>query len=442
MLPGMCEKLPLYLTEKAPAALSRTRRARSSAFVFLILGAATLALHLVATPAAAASHIKPKPAAPAKATPAAHSFRLFIDSLWPQAQTQGVSRQTFDLAFKGVTFDPKVVAHTETQAEFVKPIWEYLASAVSANRIERAANAAKQYESWLSKAQQKFGVDASVVIGIWGLETDFGAFAGSDNVIRALASLAYVHYRGDYFKDELIAALQILEEGDISAPRMKGSWAGAMGQTQFMPSSFREFAVDFDGDGKRDIWTSAPDAIGSTANYLAKHGWAPNEPWGFEVVLPAGFNLKDADSSHYAPFGSFAERGVRRADGKALPQSGEAELLIVAGLKGPIFLVTQNYKVIKSYNNSTSYALGVALLGDRALGGGPLRAEWPVHERQLNAAQMREMQTRMKKMGYDVGEVDGKIGESGRAALRSYQEKTGQIPDGYPTLSLLLKMRQ
>jgi membrane-bound lytic murein transglycosylase B len=335
-----------------------------------------------------------------------------------------------------------VVAHTETQAEFVKPIWDYLASAVSANRIERAAGAVKQYETWLSKAQHKFGVDSSVIVGIWGLETDFGAFAGSDNVIRALTSLAYVHYRGDYFKDELIAALRILEEGDIAPSRMKGSWAGAMGQTQFMPSSFLEYAVDFDGGGKRDIWTNAPDAIGSTANYLAKHGWKPDQPWGFEVILPDDFVLKDVDSSHTAPFGAFAARGVKRADGKAFPQSGEGELLIAAGLKGPIFLVTPNFKVIKSYNNSTSYALGVALLGDRALGAGPLHAEWPTHDRQLNGAQMREMQTRLKKMGYDVGEIDGKIGESGRAALRSYQEKVGQTPDGYPTLALLLTMRK
>jgi membrane-bound lytic murein transglycosylase B len=257
-----------------------------------------------------------------------------------------------------------------------------------------------------------------------------------------LTSLAYVHYRGDYFKDELIAALRILEEGDIAPSRMKGSWAGAMGQTQFMPSSFLEYAVDFDGGGKRDIWTNAPDAIGSTANYLAKHGWKPDQPWGFEVILPDDFVLKDVDSSHTAPFGAFAARGVKRADGKAFPQSGEGELLIAAGLKGPIFLVTPNFKVIKSYNNSTSYALGVALLGDRALGAGPLHAEWPTHDRQLNGAQMREMQTRLKKMGYDVGEIDGKIGESGRAALRSYQEKVGQTPDGYPTLALLLKMRK
>ena len=206
---------------------------------------------------------------------------------------------------------------------------------------------------------------------------------------------------------------------------MKGSWAGAMGQTQFMPSSFSEFAVDFDGDGRRNIWTSAPDAIGSTANYLAKHGWVAGLPWGFEVILPEGFALKEADSSHYAPFSAFAERGVKRADGEPMPSTGEAELLITAGVKGPIFLVTPNFKVIKTYNNSTSYALGVALLGDRAMGGGPLVAAWPVHDRQLTANQMREMQTRLKKMGYDVGELDGKIGESARPHCAPIRRRRG-----------------
>jgi membrane-bound lytic murein transglycosylase B len=420
---------------------SRARRARRLAGAVAIVSAALL-LQFGPAPAAAASHAKAKLASQSRATAAAHAFQLFIEDLWPQAKALGVSRAIFDLAFHGVTYDPSVVAHTETQAEFVKPIWEYLASAVSPNRIERAKAAAQQYESWLSKAQRKFGVDASVVTGIWGLETDFGAFAGSDYVIRALASLAYARYQGDYFKDELLAALQILQDGDITPARMKGSWAGAMGQTQFMPSSFRDYAVDFDGGGRRDIWTNPPDAIGSTANYLAKHGWVAGLPWGFEVILPAGFELKDADSSHYAPFSAFADRGVKRADGKALPQSGEAELLITAGLKGPIFLVTANFKVIKSYNNSTSYALGVALLGDRAMGGGPLVTDWPVHDRQLTSAQMQEMQTRLKKMGYDVGKMDGKIGEVGQAALRAYQQKTGLIPDGYPTLALLLKMRK
>jgi hypothetical protein len=175
---------------------------------------------------------------------------------------------------------------------------------------------------------------------------------------------------------------------------------------------------------------------------LQKHGWIADEPWGLEVTLPRGFDLKAADSSAYAPFGSFAERGVKRADGNELPRSPQGQLLITAGLRGPIFLVTPNFKVIKSYNNSTSYALGVALLGDRALGGDGLHAAWPVHDRRLSGTQMRELQTRLKELGYDVGEIDGKIGESARAALRAYQQESGQVPDGYPTLELLARLRK
>ncbi len=223
---------------------------------------------------------------------------------------------------------------------------------------------------------------------------------------------------------------------------MRGSWAGAMGQTQFMPSSFTDYAVDFEGHGRRDIWNSAADAIGSTANYLAKHGWIADAPWGFEARLPAKFKLTDADSSRFAPFASFAARGVVRADGHPLPRSGEAELLIPAGLHGPIFLVTANFKTIKSYNNSTAYALGVALLGDAIMGRGGLRARWPVRDPQLGERDVRDMQTRLRDLGYDVGEVDGRVGETLRAALRAYQELIGAPPDGYPTPALLRRMRR
>jgi lytic murein transglycosylase len=386
--------------------------------------------------------LHPGPArAAAAARPSDAAFHKFVADLWPLAEARGVSRATFATAFAGVAFDPAIVAHTKNQAEFVKPIWQYLASAVSSARIERGRAKAEEERAWLAKAKATYGVDESVVMGIWGMETEFGAFEGSDNVIRALASLAFVHFRGDYFRDELIAALVILEEGDIGAREMRGSWAGAMGQTQFMPSSFNEYAVDFEGHGRRDIWNSAADAIGSTGNYLAKHGWIAGAPWGFEARLPAGFKLTDADSSSPAPFQSFAERGVVRADGGALPRSGEAQLLIPAGLDGPIFLVTANFKTIKSYNNSTAYALGVALLGDAIMGRGGLRARWPVHDTPLGQREIRDLQTRLRKMGYDVGDVDGRAGETLRAALRAYQESIGAPPDGYPTLALLRKMR-
>jgi membrane-bound lytic murein transglycosylase B len=420
-----------YLDALGQASRSLERPARRAAALL----AALLAIH-----AAVLSTNAPALAKERKAAANAESFQLFIASLWPDAQARGVSRATFDTAFEGVSFDPKIVAHTNNQAEFVKPIWVYLASAVSAGRIERGRGRANAEQSWLAKAQTTYGVDSSVVMGIWGLETDFGGFAGSDNVIKSLASLAFVHYRGDYFRDELLAALAILQNGDITPREMRGSWAGAMGQTQFMPSSFNNYAVDFDGAGRRDIWNDRADAIGSTANYLAKHGWVAGEPWGFEVKLPEGFALTDADSSRLSPFAAFAARGISRADGAPLPGSGEAQLLMPAGLNGPVFLVTANFKVIKSYNNSTSYALGVALLGDRIAGGGGLIAAWP-RERPLTPAQMRIVQARLKKMGYDIGKIDGQIGESVRAAVRAYQQKNGLVPDGYPDVALLARMK-
>ena len=277
-------------------------------------------------------------------------------------------------------------------------------------------------------------------MGIWGLETDFGAFAGSDNVIRALASLAYARFRGDYFRDELLLALVILEEGDIEPTAMRGSWAGAMGQTQFMPSSFLVYAVDFEGHGRRDIWTSEADAIGSTANFLASNGWRADLPWGFEVRLPAGYLLTDADSAKGASFAEFAARGLRRADGAALPGKGDGRLLIPAGLKGPIFLITSNFEVIKTYNASTSYALAVALLGDAIEGGGGVLADWPKSDRPLGPEQIRKLQARLRQMGYDPGEIDGMVGDTLRSAVRAYQQRHGLTPDGYADLALVKRI--
>ncbi len=368
------------------------------------------------------------------------SFREFVDALWPVAEERGVSRAIFDSAFAGVTFDPKVVANAESQPEFVRPIWDYVTSAVSADRVQRGRDRAHSESLWLARARDIYGVDDAVILGVWGLETDFGGFAGSNSIIRSLASLAYIHFQGEYFRDELLSALVILEEGDIAPTLMRGSWAGAMGQTQFMPSSYLAYAVAFQRHDRRDIWTNEADAIGSTANYLAKHGWTKGLPWGFEVRLPPKFRLTGADSLTPAPFSSFAARGVRRADGSPLPELGEGRLLILTGLNGPLFLVTSNFDVIKAYNNSTAYALSVGLLGDAVTGGPRLAAQWPTHDRTLTAAQIQRLQVKLKKMGYDVGEIDGKIGDALRAAVRAYQEHNGLAPDGYASQALFTRV--
>ena len=255
-----------------------------------------------------------------------------------------------------------------------------------------------------------------------------------------MASLAYVHFQGDYFRNELLSALMIVQEGDIGLSAMRGSWAGAMGQTQFMPSSYLAYAVAFERHSQRDIWTSEADAIGSTANYLAKHGWKSGLPWGFEVRLPARFALKAANSSSPAPFSSFAARGVKRADGSPLPESGFGRLMMPAGLDGPVFLITSNFDVLKSYNNSTAYALAVGLLGDAVKGGRGLVAQWPTHDRVLNPTQIQTLQTKLKAMGYAVGEIDGKIGDAMRSAVRAYQERNGLAPDGYANLALFRRV--
>jgi lytic murein transglycosylase len=402
------------------------------AFALLCALIVALGLFGVAFSASAAGNRSVRPHQP--------TFREFVDALWPLAEARGVSRAVFDRAFAGVRFDPKVVASAESQPEFVRPIWGYVISALSPDRVQRGRDRARSESLWLGRAKDLYGVDDAVILGVWGLETDFGGFAGSNNIIRSLASLAYIHFQGDYFRDELLSALVILEEGDVAPFLMSGSWAGAMGQTQFMPSSYLAYAVAFERHDRRDIWTNEADAIGSTANYLAKHGWTKGLPWGFEVRLPAKFVLTAADSSSRAPFSSFAARGVTMADDSPLPESGEGRLLILAGLNGPVFLITRNFDVIKTYNNSTAYALSVGLLGDAVAGRPGLVAKWPTHDRPLTSAQIQRLQVKLTKMGYDVGKIDGKIGDTLRSAVCAYQERSGLAPDGYASQALFSRV--
>jgi membrane-bound lytic murein transglycosylase B len=415
------------------AKIPRQRRIRGASLALLHTLVITLALSGVAVSAGAAAPNKIAGSQQA-------SFRGFIETLWPLAQARGVSRVTFDSAFAGVAFDPTVAASAESQPEFMRPIWDYVASAVSADRVGHGRDRARSEALWLARAKDLYGVDESVILGVWGLETDFGGFAGSNNIIRSLASLAFIHFQGDYFRDELLSALVILEEGDIVPSLMRGSWAGAMGQTQFMPSSYLAYAVAFQRHDRRDIWTSEADAIGSTANYLAKHGWTKGLPWGSEVRLPAKFALSAADSSSPAAFSSFTARGVTKADGSPLPDAGDGRLLILAGLKGPVFLVTSNFDAIKAYNNSTAYALSVGLLGDAVLGKPGLVAQWPTRDRPLTAAQIQKLQTKLQGMGYDVGKIDGKIGDTLRSAVSAYQTRNSLPPDGYADQALLSRI--
>jgi membrane-bound lytic murein transglycosylase B len=262
-----------------------------------LLMAAALAFGVSPAVATQAKALAKKQTA-AKAASAQGDFQGFLAKLWPDAQKQGVSRKTFDEAFNGVTPDASIIALTKKQSEFVKPIWSYLDSAISQSRLDRGRAAAEQYAGVLADLERKYGVDRRAVLGVWGMETNFGSFTGNMDVIRSLATLAFRRYRDDFFRDELLVALKILEEGHVERRAMRGSWAGAMGQTQFMPSSFMKYAVDYDGDGAKDIWGTVPDALASTANYLASFGWEAGVPWGIEVTLPEGFNLASAGGSH------------------------------------------------------------------------------------------------------------------------------------------------
>ena len=364
-------------------------------------------------------------------------FARFVADLRVEARQRGIRPATFDAAMKGITPDRSVVALTERQSEFVKPIWDYLAGGIGGGRIERGRRLLATHAAAIAAVEKRFGVDRGVIFGIWGMETSYGAVTGDKDVIRSLASLAFVGFRGDFFRNELMSALEILDRGEAGRSALKGSWAGAMGQTQFMPSNFRTYAVDGDGDGRRDIWTNIPDAFASTANYLRGHGWEPGLPWGMEVLLPRGFDHR----LRSATFSDWTRAGVRRADGGALPAAGEARLFYPAGATGPIFLVTANYDVIKRYNASDAYALAVAHLGDLIKGGGSLRAEWPKDEPQLGQAERVEVQKRLAALGYDVGEPDGRIGSRTREALREFQEKRGHLPDGWPTPPMLQALR-
>ena len=397
------------------------------------LVAATLGAVLgLATPNPAQAQAATKPGQ----NEAQAAFPAFLESLWPDAKARGVARATFTTAFQGVTPDPKIVALTKKQSEFVQPIWGYLASAVGGTRLSRGQEVARQWSATLDAVEQRYGVPRSVVLGVWGMETNYGSFTGSMDVIRALATLAYTRYRGDFFRDELLTALQILQ-GGLDRSEMKGSWAGAMGHTQFMPSSYMKFAVDGDGDGSRDIWASIPDALASTANYLKQHGWQTGLPWGFEVELPEGFDFRN----HRQGLGQWSGLGLRRRDGKSLPRSGEATLFLPGGAGGPAFLVTENYNAIKAYNSSDAYALAVAHLGDRIAGGQPVQGAWPTSEPVLAGAERVEVQKRLAALGLYAGESDGKLGSKTREAVRAFQLNRGLIADGYANPKLLKELR-
>jgi len=374
--------------------------------------------------------------------PEKQSFSEWLDDLRDEAIAAGVSGDTFDSAFATVRVNQEVVAKDQNQSEFTKPVWSYLDSAVSPERVANGKIKQTENQIQLNAAAKQYGVPAETILAIWGLESAYGANTGGYNVIEALATLAYDGRRPQVFREQLIDALLILEAGDIDAAAMRGSWAGAMGQTQFMPSAFRQYAVDGDNDGKRDIWGDQADVFGSTANYLVGKGWRPGESWGAEVKLPRDFPWEQAEIDIKKPVTEWRKLGVRLANGADLPAvASQASVIAPAGHRGPAFIVYENFHTILAYNYSSAYALGVGHLADRIAGGGPLVANWPRDDMPLTKDERIELQERLADLGYDPGGVDGLVGPKTRTALRQYQRSIGEIPDGYPTSQLLQQLK-
>jgi lytic murein transglycosylase len=361
----------------------------------------------------------------------------WITSFQDRALAAGISSATLD-ALAEVKYLPNVVRNDRRQSEFTKTIWDYLDTAVSEDRIAHGLKALKNQGETLDRIEATYGVDAEVVAAIWGLESAYGAVRGDIPTLHALATLAYDGRRGAFFEGELIAALKILQLGDASAATLRGSWAGAMGHTQFMPSSWHAFAVDFTADGKRDIWGDDPtDALASTAAYLAGKGWVTGAPWGAEITLPPGFNYDLTTERVKKAVAEWQAMGVRLAEGGDLPDHGQASVLLPGGHRGAAFLIFQNFHVIETYNTADAYVIAVGHLADRLRGAGPILAPWPRDERALSFDERVALQKHLTAAGFDTGGIDAKMGPKTVAAIKAFQKSQGMVPDGFPSLTVL-----
>ena len=367
----------------------------------------------------------------------------FVRGLWPLAEARGVSRSAFEAAFAGYNYLPKVIELTKTQPEFSQTVQQYLDRRVTAGQAQKGRAMRAEWNQTLTGSEQRWGVQPEFVLAIWGMETNYGGFMGGEHTIHALATLTEGGYRKDFFRDELLTALRIISDGHVSPDNMTGSWAGAMGHTQFMPSSFMRYAVDYNGDGRKDIWNSVQDALGSTANYLDNFGWRPGETWGYEVKLPSGFDHAGARQLERAPLRQWQAMGIQRVSGKPFPRpSDPGRLYMPAGASGPTFLLLPNFDVIKRYNNSDSYALAVGHLADRIIGGDDFSTQWPAGDYALTSSQRAELQTQLGRAGYDVGSPDGVIGPKTRAAVIAYQQRAGLAVDGHISGRLLDRLKR
>jgi membrane-bound lytic murein transglycosylase B len=414
-----------------------------------LVSAVLLAPMTLAATGTEASDLRPKArpastAAPEIRVAASNArFDLWVKAFRAKAMAKGISAKVYDRAFKGVQFNPSIIDKDRNQSEFTKQIWEYLDTATSEARVKNGKKALAKHRALLQRIEKTYGVDYEVVLAIWGLESAYGAQKGDIPIIEALATLAFDGRRSKFFEAQLIAALQIIQSGDIRASGMKGSWAGAMGHTQFIPTSYLGFAQDFRGDGKRNIWEKDPaDALASTANYLKRHGWVHGQPWGLEVKLPEKFDYSQTSERVKRSVADWRAMGVTTIDGKKLPDHGSSSILLPAGARGAAFIIFKNFQVIERYNTADAYVIAVGHLGDRIKGGGPIQAKWPRGEKALSFKQKKQMQRLLRRKGIKMEKIDGIVGPDTIAAIRAFQTSIGVKPDGYATTDLLNQLKQ
>jgi membrane-bound lytic murein transglycosylase B len=373
---------------------------------------------------------------------AASDFPNCIAAMWPDAARRNIAQQNFERFTAGLQPDLRIMDLLDSQPEFTKAIWDYLDILVSDTRLAKGREILAKYKSQFDATEKAYGVDRYIVAAIWGIESNYSTQMGDRSVLNSTATLACIGRRQAYFKDEFLSALEILNRGDLKPEQMRGSWAGAFGPTQFMPTAFKRYAVDGDGDGRRDVVDDPADLIASTANNLKKDGWQAGQTWGYEIVLPQNFNFMLADRAKAMSIAKWQQQGLKRADGKPFPHSAEtAYLLAPAGAEGPGFLMLQNFRVIMKYNPAEAYALAIGHFADRLRGGPPFVQPWPRQERVLSREERLELQQLLAQRGFYRGTPDGQFGGQTREALRSFQASIGAPADGFASADVLERLR-
>ena len=373
---------------------------------------------------------------------AAANFPACLERIWPAAAKRAITRDFYQSATAQLTPDLRIMDLMDNQPEFTKSFWDYLDILVNDPRIAKGREVLEKYRKTFDAVEQAYGVDRYIIAAIWGVESNYGTLGGDRPVLRSTATLACVGRRQNYFREEFLSTLEILQRGDVRPDRLVGSWAGAFGPTQFMPTAFKRFAVDFDHDGRRDVVDSIPDLIASTANNLRKDGWVSGQSWGYEVVIPTTLNFMLADHRRPMTLREWERHGLTRPGGKPFPHpDAQAFLLVPAGVQGPGFLMMANFNAIMKYNPAEAYALAIGHLADRLRGADRFAQEWPRYERVLTRDERLELQQLLSRHGYDVGEPDGHLGSKTRSAIRDFQAKAGQVPDGFASAVVLEQLR-